>query len=152
GRMQFVPFIVTILGIVLTDLLMGIAMGMAVAIFFVLYNNYKKPYFFYPEKHRDGEPIRIELAEDVTFLNKASIMQTLNHMPTGSKVIIDASKTVNIDPDVIEIIEDFRQSTQYKNIELEFEGLTVKRTPTLAKEFTQFVGNGNGQSVLESMN
>ena len=144
GWSQFVPFVVTIVGIVLTDLLIGIALGMAVAIFYILYNNYKKPYFFYPEKHEEGAPIVLELAEDVTFINKASILQTLNHLPKNSKVIIDAMKTVNIDHDVVEIIEDFKQQAPYKNIELvvrarKNDGETLQDP---LKALQQTVGNG----------
>ncbi|MCB0584519.1 MAG: SulP family inorganic anion transporter [Phaeodactylibacter sp.] len=145
GTAQFVPFLVTILAIVFTDLLVGIGMGLIVAIFYVLYNNYKKPYFFYPEKHEDGAPIRFELAEDVTFLNKASILQTLNHLPENAQVIIDATNSVNIDQDVIEIIEDFRQNAQYKNIKLEVLGLYEEKKPKdSVRDFAQLVRNGNG--------
>ncbi len=119
GRGHFIPFMVTILGIVFTDLLMGIGMGLAVAIFFVLYNNYKKPFMFRREDHLNDNVIRLELAEDVTFINKASILRTLTTLPEGSKVVIDASKTINIDPDVIEIIEDFKINAEYKDISLE---------------------------------
>lgn len=145
GRTQFIPFIVTILGIVFTDLLVGIGLGLVVAIFYVLYNNYKKPYFFYPEKHEEGAPIRFELSEDVTFLNKASILQTLNHLPENSKVVIDATNTVDIDLDVIEIIEDFRENARYKNIDLEILGLHEKKKhKESVRDFTQLVRNGNG--------
>ncbi|MEN0005702.1 MAG: SulP family inorganic anion transporter [Bacteroidota bacterium] len=123
GYTQFIPFMVTIIGIVLTDLLLGIGMGLAVAIFFVLYNNYKKPYFFHPERYKEGEPIIIELAQDVTFINKASILQTLNHLPANSHVIIDASKAIHVDQDVLEIIEDFKQNAVFKEIKLEIRGL-----------------------------
>ncbi len=119
GRGHFIPFMVTILGIVFTDLLIGIGMGLAVAIFFVLYNNYKKPFMFRREDHLNDNVIRLELAEDVTFINKASILRTLTTLPEGSKVVIDASKTINIDPDVIEIIEDFKINAEYKDISLE---------------------------------
>lgn len=122
GWSQFLPFVVTILGIVFTDLLIGIGLGLVVAIFFVLYNNYKNPYFFYPEKHEEGKPITIHLSEDVSFLNKASILQTLNHLPSNSTVYIDASKAVNIDYDVLEIIEDFKASSLQKNIEVRMLG------------------------------
>ncbi len=118
GWSHFIPFVVTILGIVFTDLLMGIGMGLVVAIFYVLLENYKKPYFFHPEEHVKGEEIRLELSEDVTFLNKAAIMQTLNHFPDNSKVVIDASRTASIDQDVLEIIEDFKKNAQYRNIEV----------------------------------
>ncbi len=120
GWSNFIPFIVTIAGIVLTDLLTGIGVGMVVAIFYVLYNNYKKPFHFEKEEHLpENGVIRLELAEDVTFLNKANIQRALNSIPSHNKVIIDGSKSINIDPDVIEIIEDFKTQAQIKDIEVE---------------------------------
>ncbi len=119
GQRHFVPFMVTILGIVFTDLLMGIGIGLVVAIFYILYNNYKKPFFFESDKHIMDGTIRLELAEDVTFINKASIQRTLSQIPDGAKVIIDASKSINIDQDVVEIIEEFRTNAQFRNIDLE---------------------------------
>lgn len=151
GWAQFIPFMVTVLGIVFTDLLMGIGMGMAVAIFYILRNNYKKPYFFRPEDYVEGEPIRINLAEDVTFLNKADILQTLNHLPENSKVVIDGSKTINIDQDVKEIIYDFEKTAHLKNIEVTIikrEQKGIKVSP--AKHFfSEVVANGNGDSNKE---
>jgi MFS superfamily sulfate permease-like transporter len=144
GWSQFVPFMVTILGIVFTDLLMGIGMGMAVAIFYILRNNYKKPYFFDPAKHKEGEPIRITLAEDVTFLNKADILQTLNHLPSNSIVIIDASQTINIDQDVREIILDFKESAKLKDIDLTIVSRKQKGMgESPVKLFEDVVINGN---------
>ena len=119
GQRHFVPFMVTIIGIVFTDLLMGIAFGLAVAIFYILYNNYKKPFLFKSADHEVGDSIRLELAEDVTFINKASIQRMLSQIPNDSKVIIDASKSINIDHDVVEIIEEFETNAKFRNIQLE---------------------------------
>lgn len=141
GWSQFLPFLITIIGIVITDLLTGIAMGMVVSIFYILYNNYKKPYFFYADKHEEDEPIVLELSENVSFLNKASILQTLNHIPENSKVIIDAHKNISIHPDVVEIIEDFRENAKYKNIELEFINRDVSNTDNPFISLQQVVKN-----------
>ena len=122
GAKLFVPFIVTILGIIFTDLLIGIGIGLAVAIFYILLNNYKTPYFVDEQLKQDGK-IHLELAEDVSFLNKASILLSLKKLPPNSKVIIDASQTVHIDYDIKDIIIDFKANAAYKNIELEFIGL-----------------------------
>jgi len=119
GKEYFIPFIVTILGIVFTDLLMGIALGMAVAIFYILYKNYQKPYLLDVTNGPNGQVIRLVLSQDVTFLNKANILKTLNQMPNGTKVIIDASRCIEIEHDVNEIIEDFIAGAPYKNIEVE---------------------------------
>lgn len=127
GRLQFIPFMVTVVAIVFTDLLVGITLGMVVAVFHILYSNYKKPYFFYPEKHEIGKPIHIQLSENVSFLNKASIMQTLNHLPENCHIILDASNTINIDADVLEIIDDFKQSSKYKSIKLDLVAFDIHR-------------------------
>ena len=122
GQSQFIPFIVTIIGIVFTDLLIGIGLGMAVAVIHLLWNNYQTPYHFDAEKHVPGETIRIELSEDVSFLNKASIENTLNHLPEGSHVIIDESRAKTIHPDILEIIDNFEKIVApRKNIKVEVD-------------------------------
>jgi MFS superfamily sulfate permease-like transporter len=92
---------------VFTDLLKGVGIGLAVGIFFILRGNMKLAYFFKKEKHQEGETIHIDLAQEVSFLNKAAIKQTLAHLPGNSKVIIDAANTVYIDYDVLQLIRDF---------------------------------------------
>ncbi len=142
GKSQFVPFIVTIIGIVFTDLLMGIGLGLAVAIFHILYNNYKTPYHFNPEAYKEGEPILIELSEDVSFLNKGSILQTLNHLPDNAEVFIDGSKAKKIHPDVIEIIDDFKLNAVARNITINCKGLDEdEKNINPVKEFTNVVAN-----------
>ncbi len=118
GWSSFIPFMVTIIGIVLTDLLMGIGMGMVVAIFYILYNNYKRPFMMETHEYSKDNVIRLKLAQDVTFINKASIQRSLDMLPENSTVIIDASETVNMDQDVIEIIDDFEQNAKFKHIDL----------------------------------
>lgn len=119
GWDQFLPFITTVVAIQFSDLLKGIAIGMAVSIFFILRNNYKRSYWYHKEEHHEGEKIRIELAEEVTFLNKGSIAQTLGHLPDDSYVVIDGSLSHYIDTDVLEIIYNFRDTAELKNIKLE---------------------------------
>lgn len=129
GQRHFVPFMVTIIGIVLTDLLVGIGIGLVVAIFYILYNNYKKPFLFDSVRDVKGDTIRLTLAEDVTFINKASIQRTLSQIPDGAKVIIDASNSINIDQDVVEIIEEFQTSAEFRNIAIElieFNSVKIK--------------------------
>jgi MFS superfamily sulfate permease-like transporter len=107
GKYQFVPFIVTVIAVVVTDLLMGVGIGLAVSIFFILKGNMRLAYFFKKEDHQAGETIYINLAQEVSFLNKAAIKQTLAHLPENSKLVIDAGNTVYIDYDVLELIRDF---------------------------------------------
>ncbi len=123
GWDQFLPFIITVIAIQFSDLLRGIAIGMSVSIFFILRNNYRRAYFFHKEDHHDGEKIIIELAEDVTFLNKGSIVLTLDHLPDNSSVIIDGSKSHNIDVDVLEIIHNYKSTAELKNIKLELKNI-----------------------------
>ncbi len=119
GSGQFIPFVVTILGIVFTNLLMGIALGLVVAIFIILRNNFKIPYKMKRESLEGVEKVSLILAEDVSFLNKASIQQSLSEVPDDTTVEIDASQNHFIHQDVIEIIEDFKISAQSRNITVE---------------------------------
>jgi MFS superfamily sulfate permease-like transporter len=122
GLRQFIPFIVTILAILFTDLLSGIFIGMSVAIFYILKTNYKTPYFYHEERHpdRDGHKvIKLVLSEHVSFLNKASLQLTLENLPENSEVIIDGTQSAEIDFDALKIIQDFRIHALDKNIQLE---------------------------------
>lgn len=117
GAQQFIPFIVTVIAVVFTDLLKGVGVGLVVSIYFILKGNMKLAYFFRKEKHHTGETIHIELAQEVSFLNKAAIKQTLAHLPPNCTVIIDAANTVYIDYDVLEMIKDFMNfGSKDKNI------------------------------------
>ncbi len=118
GKGQFFPFVITIIAIIFTDLLMGIGLGMAVAISVILYNNYKIPYKMKRENLEGKEKIKITLSEDVTFLNKASILKSLEQIPNDTSVEIDASNTHFIHPDICEIIEDFKINAEARNIEV----------------------------------
>lgn len=107
GKYQVVPFIVTVMAVVFTDLLKGVAIGLVVSVFYILRANLKLAYFFKKEEYHEGEVVTIKLAQEVSFLNKAAIKQTLHHMPPNSKVLIDASDTFYIDHDVLQLIRDF---------------------------------------------
>jgi MFS superfamily sulfate permease-like transporter len=123
GWTQFLPFIVTVVGVVLTDLLTGVMLGMAIGIFIVLRNSYLTPFHFNGDVLDKHTPVRIELSEEVTFFNKASIQRTLSGLPAGTRVVIDASRTVNLDPDVREIIEEEMQKGRDKDVTIELTGL-----------------------------
>jgi MFS superfamily sulfate permease-like transporter len=110
GWNQFIPFIGTIAAIIFTDLLIGILIGLAVSIFFLLRSNFLNPFQEQREQLHIGEMLRIELSNQVSFLNKASIKNTLWQIPENSRVVIDASKSDFIDPDVVEVIEDFKET------------------------------------------
>ncbi|MGE3508216.1 MAG: SulP family inorganic anion transporter [Vicinamibacterales bacterium] len=127
GWSQFAPFGVTVVGILFTDLLVGIGLGMGVAVFFILLTNYRHPYFVEDRPSRTGDVIRIQLSEDVSFLNRASIMRTLADIPARARVEIDATRTVNIDPDVHEIIRDFEERARMDDIDVRIVGLPTQR-------------------------
>lgn len=133
GKYQFIPFIVTVVAVVFTDLLEGVAIGLVVSVFFILRANLKLAYFFKKEEYHEGEVITIKLAQEVSFLNKAAIKQTLNHLPKGSKVIIDATDTFYIDHDVLQLVKDFLNiGSKDKNIQLSLVGFKDEYTMELS--------------------
>lgn len=119
GHEQFLPFMATIVGVMLTDLLKGIGIGLLVAVFFILRRNYRNNYKT-KELDKDGnKQFKITLSEQVTFLNKASIIQLLNELKENQTVILDGSKCQAVDHDILEIIRDFRDfGSKEKNIDL----------------------------------
>jgi carbonic anhydrase len=111
GRYQFAPYIITVLAIVFTDLLIGILIGLAVALSFILYSNLKRPLHRIQERHVGGDVLRIELPDQVSFLNRAALDDVLSDVPRGGHVLLDARKTDYIDPDVLDMLLDFKQKT-----------------------------------------
>lgn len=127
GKYQWIPFMVTVIAVVFTDLLTGVGLGLFTGMLAVLYVNMKNSYYFHKENHHEGEIIRIHLSEEVSFLNKASIKLTLDHLPENSTVIIDAAKTHFIDFDVLELIKEFKDiKAPEKNINCILAGFKEK--------------------------
>ena len=135
GKYQFIPFMTTVTAILAIDLfgilppvkgeglLLGVVVGLIAAIGAILHGNLKNSYYFHKEQHHTGETIRIHLAEEVSFLNKGSIRETLDHLPEQSTVIIDASRTHYIDFDVLELIKEFRDiKAPLKSIHCQLDG------------------------------
>ncbi len=129
GKYQYTPFFVTVIVIIGIDLfglykplqgeglLVGVIAGLIAAFGAILHGNLKNSYYFHKDEHKEGNIIRVELSEEVSFLNKAAIRQTLDHMPENSSVVIDASRTDYIDFDVLELIKEFRDiKAPLKNI------------------------------------
>ena len=121
GPYHFIPYVATILGLLFTDLLTGVGVGMAIALFCILLENYKTALYFH-EEHK-GNKIFIRLSENVSFLNKANILQILDRLPDRSEVVIDATDSRYIDYDVFEIIQNFRAEAARKGIMLVIENL-----------------------------
>jgi MFS superfamily sulfate permease-like transporter len=94
-----------------------------ISIIFVLKGNLKRAYYFRKEEYADGDVIHIDLAQEVSFLNKAAIKQTLNHIPENSKVIIDAKDTVYIAHDILDLIHEFKTTRAVdNNIKVKLKG------------------------------
>ena len=123
GKYQYIPFVLTLLAVVFTDLLTGVGLGLIISVVFILVGNMKHAYFFRREQYHDGDKIFIELAQEVSFLNKAAIKQTLATLPENSSVVIDASASTYIAHDILTLIEEFRDIvSKEKNIYLELIG------------------------------
>ncbi|MBL7938198.1 MAG: SulP family inorganic anion transporter, partial [Flavobacteriales bacterium] len=119
GWYIFIPFIATVLGVVLIDLLKGVMLGMCVGIFFVLRNSYLSPFHVEEESDDEGPMRRVVLSEEVTFFNKASIQRALTNLPEGTHLVLDASRTMNLDPDVQEIIQEAQQRERERGVKIE---------------------------------
>jgi MFS superfamily sulfate permease-like transporter len=117
GWDQFLPFIVTILGIIVFDLLKGIGLGMIVGVIYILMRNFKNSHFL--RDREDDGLVHIVLAEEVSFLNKGALINSLNSIPDHKKVLIDGSNSKVIDYDVLEVIENFKTNAKERDIEVE---------------------------------
>ncbi len=111
GRSQFVPFIVTTVAIVFTDLMTGVLIGLATSLAFILHSNYRRPLLRFMEHHVSGDVLRIEFSNQVSFLNRAVLEQALESVPVNGHVVLDARNTDYVDPDILDLIEDFRRQT-----------------------------------------
>jgi MFS superfamily sulfate permease-like transporter len=129
GLDQFIPFIVTILAVVFTDLLTGVGIGLVVAMFYILKNNMINAFSYRMEESPSHEKVTMILAEEVSFLNKASIQKALYGLPkTVQEIEINGSKSRYIDKDVIEVIEDFEKNALSKGIRVSLIGIVHFKT------------------------
>ena len=119
GWKQFTPFIVTILGIIFTDLLIGISLGLMVGIVVILIKSFQNSHFLHMEDVSNGQhKIKMTLAEEVTFFNKGAILKELDSLPHDSYLDLDVTKTRYLDNDIIEILEDFSEKARNRNIHI----------------------------------
>lgn len=121
GWEQFLPFMATIIVMLVTDLLSGVIAGLAVSVFFTLKHSYKNSFHFRDtvENQNDLETHHIVLAEEVSFFNKPSILKKLNSLPENSKVILDFTNSKSVAFDVIELVKDFSAKAHHRNISVE---------------------------------
>lgn len=138
GWKQFIPFTVTVLGIVFIDLLYGIGLGLAVGIVVILIKSYQNSHFL----HKEGEDvddgrIKMTLAEEVTFFNKGAILKELDRIPENSYLEIDVRKTRYLDNDIIEILDDFALKAKERNIDIKLisERGSVENPPSYIEFF-----------------
>ncbi|MBL9183295.1 MAG: bifunctional SulP family inorganic anion transporter/carbonic anhydrase, partial [Verrucomicrobiaceae bacterium] len=155
GAPQFLPFIITIAAIVFTDLLTGVLVGLGVSILFILHSNLRRPLRRVMEKHAMGDVLRIELANQVSFLNRAALEKVFYSVPRGGRVLIDARGTDFIDPDIRDLLSDLRDKTApARGIEVSFIGM---KDHNFFDDYVQFIdytsrevqSGLNPQSVLE---
>jgi len=136
GVTQFIPFAATAVCVVSLDLLKGVGIGLVISIFYILRQNMRVPYYFQRSTFSNGELVKLTLAQEVSFLNKASIKQTLENLPHHTSVIIDASQTEYIDFDVLDLIRDFHSTkAAERDIKMSLIGFrNVYRVPIDATE------------------
>ena len=138
GWKQFIPFVITIAGIIFTDLLIGIGLGVLFGILFLLYDSYKNSHSIIHHEIENGkEIVKMELAEEVTFINKAPISNELENLPVEAELEIDVTKTKYLDNDIIEIINDFLANSKEKNISTRF--ISKKGTQENPKDIAEIL-------------
>jgi len=119
GWKQWVPFVVTVIGIVFTDLLVGIGLGLLVGIVVILIKSFQNSHFLHKEgEDVDDGKIKMTLAEEVTFFNKGAILKELDKLPKDSYLELDVRKTTYLDHDIIEILEDFAIKAKERHIDI----------------------------------
>ena len=117
GVNQFIPFVVTIVAILFTDLLVGIMIGMVVGFVFVMRSNIHKSIVMVNE----GNHYLIRFYKDVSFLQKSIMIKMLHRIPEDSYLVIDGSKSVYVDDDIVELIEDFTKRAQSIRVSVELK-------------------------------
>jgi MFS superfamily sulfate permease-like transporter len=125
GWAQFLPFIITVLAIVLTDLLKGILIGLAVSVVFVMRAYHRTAVTMV----RDGNEFLIRFNKDMTFINKSDLKARLRELPDGAYVIIDGTRAHYVDHDADETLREFEQSAPYRGIEIEYHNLVGRTRP-----------------------
>lgn len=119
GREQFMPFIVTVISILITDLLIGVVIGFVYSVYYLIKHTYRAGFTYKERAEGHTIHITVDLALNVSFLNKKRFMEMLDKLPEYCIVEIDGSKSIYIDRDVLEIIQDFKSKAHHKHIQLE---------------------------------
>lgn len=129
GLDQLIPFVVTVLAVVFTDLLTGVGMGIIVAMFYILRANMQNSFTFSIDSTEENKSTAVlTLAEEVSFLNKAHIQKQLYTLPKHiKKVVINGESSKFIDKDVIEVIHNYKQNAVLKGIQIEINEINYKK-------------------------
>ncbi len=123
GREQFFPFLFTIVSILLTDLLIGVIIGISYASYFIIKHTYRAGFISEKKMINDKETHYITLANNCSFINKKKIKDELNNLSDNSIIIIDGSHCVYIDYDIIEVINEFKSNAELKDIKLHLKNI-----------------------------
>ena len=123
GRRQFIPFLITIVVILATDLLIGVSIGLLISVYFIIQNNFRAEYRITKTEHQGLEMHHIQLNSNVTFLNKVNLRKALDEIPAYSVLTIDGSGSNFIDYDILEIISEYHNKASDRHIELHLKGI-----------------------------
>jgi len=123
GWKQFIPFLLTIIVILLTDLLIGVSIGLLISIYFIVQNNFKADYKMTKTVHNGIPTEYIKLNSNVTFLNKVKLRKALDDVTEYSVLTIDGSECNFIDYDILEIVSEYENKAHDRHIELHLKGI-----------------------------
>jgi carbonic anhydrase/SulP family sulfate permease len=148
GLSQFIPFVVTVAAIVFTDLLVGVVIGLVVSTGFILWSNARRPIRVIVEKHLGGDVYHIILANQVSFLNRATLSKALDEVPQGGHVLLDATDTDYIDPDLLDLIRDYAgQTGPARGVEVSLIGFRKKYRLEDRVQYVDYATHDFQQSV-----
>ncbi len=161
GIDQFLPFVVTVLAIVFSNLLLGILIGLVVAIFFILRSNFKNPFTFIREEYQNRKILKLELSQQVSFFHKAALENTMENVADKSNILIDGSRTDFLDHDVKETLLNYRDhGIVEKDVQISFIGFDkkhkiadeIKFPLTLSKELLDKLSPEDVLNILKKGN
>jgi len=116
GATEFIPFVITIVAIVFTDLLTGIGIGLLAGVFFVIRSNHRAAIIMV----RDQNNFLLRFSKDMSFVNKAALKRTLRRIPNNAFVIVDGTNALCVDGDIYETFKEFETAASFRNIEIEY--------------------------------
>jgi MFS superfamily sulfate permease-like transporter len=123
GWKQFIPFVLTIIVILATDLLIGVSIGLLISVYFIIQNNFKTEYKITRATEKGIETQYIKLNSNVTFLNKVKLRKALDEVPEYTVLTIDGSECNFIDYDILEIVSEYHIKAHERHIELHLKGI-----------------------------